>query len=68
MHGPSATPLLVELATVALALAVSLAHKPLARLARPARRHASAPASASASAPASAPRITARITGARDHS
>jgi hypothetical protein len=64
MHGPSATPLLVELATVALALDVSLAHKPLARLARPARRHASAPASA----PAPAPRITARITGARDHS
>jgi hypothetical protein len=55
MHGPSATPLLVELATVALVLAVSLARKPLARLAR--RR-----------APAPAPRITSRLTGARDHS
>jgi len=55
MHGPSATPLLVELATVALVLAVSLARKPVARLAR---RHA----------PARRPRITPRVTGARDHS
>ena len=57
MHGPSATPLLVELATAALVLAVSLTRKPLARLAR---RHAPTPASAPR------PRVTTRITSARD--
>jgi hypothetical protein len=34
MHGPSATPLLVELAVTALVLVAALSRKPLARLVR----------------------------------
>lgn len=34
MHGPSATPLLVELAVTAIVLVAALSRKPLARLAR----------------------------------
>jgi hypothetical protein len=40
MHGPSATPLLVELAVTAIVLVAALSRKPLARLAR---RHKPAP-------------------------
>ncbi len=34
MHGPSATPLLVELAVTAIVLVAAFARKPLARLVR----------------------------------